>query len=170
MTIQHDVFGDVDGLETVDPNAVQDEARRHLYIRGEANILFAIAQLKQQNLPLNLDKFIFGGHSNGGDIVKYFVNQHPALVRSLILFDARRARLKPKAPLPVLMFEADDTTTDIGVIPDPVEENNSIRSNLDLTIIKPSGALHESYMDDYITGELKNRVFSALDWFLENRI
>ncbi len=70
VSIQHDVFGDVDGLEKVDPNAIQDEARRHLYIRGEANILFALAQLEQQNLPLRLDNLILSGHSNGGDIAK----------------------------------------------------------------------------------------------------
>jgi pimeloyl-ACP methyl ester carboxylesterase len=166
VSIQHDVFGDVDGLEKVDPNAIQDEARRHLYIRGEANILFALAQLEQQNLPLHLDNLILSGHSNGGDIAKYFVNQHPELVRSLILFDARRARLRPISPLPVLMFEADDTTTDVGVIAEPVQENNAIRANLDLTVIKPSGALHASYIDGEITEPLKKKIFTALDWFL----
>ncbi|PPE03432.1 hypothetical protein [Holospora curviuscula] len=166
VSIQHDVFGDVDGLEKVDPNTIQDEARRHLYIRGEANILFTLAQLEQQNLPLRLDNLILSGHSNGGDIAKYFVNQHPELVRSLILFDARRARLRPVSPLSVLMFEADDTTTDAGVIAEPFQENNAIRANLDLTVIKPSGALHASYIDGEITEPLKKKIFTALDWFL----
>ena len=166
VSIQHDVFGDVDGLEKVDPNAIQDEARRHLYIRGEANILFALAQLRQQNLPLSLDNFIISGHSNGGDIAKYFVNQHPKLVHSLILFDARRARLRPLSPLSLLMFEADDTTTDAGVIAEPLQENNAMRANLDLTVIKPRGALHASYIDGEITEPLKKKIFSALDWFL----
>ena len=166
VSIQHDIFGDVDGLEKVDPNAIQDEARRHLYIRGKTNILFALAQLEQQNLPLRLDNLILSGHSNGGDIAKYFVNQHPELVRSLILFDARRARLRPISPLPVLMFEADDTTTDVGVIAEPVQENNAMRANLDLTVIKPRGALHASYIDDEITEPLKKKIFTVLDWFL----
>lgn len=169
VSIQHDVFGDVDGLEKVDPNAIQDEARRHLYIRGEANILFALAQLEQQNLPLRLDNLILSGHSNGGDIAKYFVNQHPELVNSLVLFDARRAKLRPLSSLRVLMFEADDTTTDSGVIAEPVQENNTMRANLDLTIIKPCGAFHGSYIDGKITEPLKNKIFSTLNWFLENR-
>ncbi len=164
VNIQHDVFGDVDGLETVDPNAIQDGARRHLYIRGEANILFALTQLEQQNLPLRLDNLILSGHSNGGDIAKYFANQHPDLVHCVILFDARRARLRPLSPLPVLMFEADDTTTDVGVI---AHENNAMRANLDLTVIKPIGALHASYIDGKITESLKKKIFAALDWFLE---
>jgi pimeloyl-ACP methyl ester carboxylesterase len=169
VSIQHDVFGDVDGLEKVDPNAIQDEARRHLYIRGEANILFTLAQLEQQNLPLRLDNLILSGHSNGGDIAKYFVNQHPDLVRCVILFDARRARLRPISPLSVLMFEADDTTTDTGVIAEPVQENNAMRANLDLTVIKPSGALHASYIDGEITKPLKKKVYAALDWFLGSK-
>jgi pimeloyl-ACP methyl ester carboxylesterase len=168
VSIQHDVFGDVDGLEKVDPDAIQDEARRHLYIRGEANIMFALAQLEQQNLPLRLDNLILSGHSNGGDIAKYFANQHPDRVHSVILFDARRARLRPISPLPVLMFEADDTTTDVGVIAEPAQENNAMRANLDLTVIKPSSALHASYIDSEITEPLKKKIFSALDWFLGN--
>lgn len=166
VSIQHDVFGDVDGLEKVDPNTIQDEARRHLYIRGEANILFTLAQLEQQNLPLRLDNLILSGHSNGGDIAKYFANQHPDLVHCVILFDARRARLRSASPLSVLMFEADDTTTDVGVIAEPVQENNTMRANLDLTVIKPSGALHASYIDGEITEPLKKKIFTALDWFL----
>jgi pimeloyl-ACP methyl ester carboxylesterase len=168
-SIQHDVFGDVDGLEKVDPNAIQDEARRHLYIRGEANILFALAQLAHKNLPLRLDKLILSGHSNGGDIAKYFANQHPDLVRCVILFDARRARLRSASPLCVLMFEADDTTTDTGVIAEPVQGNNAMRANLDLTVIKPSGALHASYIDGEITEPLKKKVYAALDWFLGSK-
>ena len=163
ISIQHDIIGDDDGLETVDPNAVQNDARRHLYIRGEANILFAIKQLEQQNLQISFDKFILSGHSNGGDIAKYFVNQHPDLVSSLILFDARRARLKPLLPLSVLMFEADDTTTDALVIPEPSED--LARSKLNLIIIKPSGALHESYLGDCMTENLKAKIYSALNYF-----
>ena len=169
VSLQHDVFGDVDGLEKVDPNAIQDEARRHLYIRGEANILFALAQLEQQNLALRLDNLILSGHSNGGDIAKYFANQHPDLVHCVILFDARRARLRPISLLAVLMFEADDTATDAGVIAYPDEENNAMRANLDLTIIKPSGALHTSYIDGKITEPLKKKIFLLLDWFLASR-
>lgn len=169
VSIQHDVFGDVDGLEKVDPNAIQDEARRHLYIRGEANILFALAQLEQQNLSLRLDNLILSGHSNGGDIAKYFANQHPELVNCVILFDARRARLRPVSPLSVLMFEADDTTTDTGVIAEPIQENNAMRANLDLTVIKPMGALHASYIDGEITEPLKKKVYAALDWFLGSK-
>jgi hypothetical protein len=41
-----------------------------------------------------------------------------------------------------------------------------MRANLDLTVIKPRGALHASYIDGEITEPLKKKIFSALDWFL----
>lgn len=168
ITIQNDILGDDDGLETLDPKAIQDEARRHLYMRGESNILFVIKSLKRiKNISLKLNKLIFSGHSNGGDIVKYFANNHPKLTQNLILFDARRAKLKLKTKLHVLMFEADDTTTDLEVIPNPMQKDNSMRSNLDLIIVKPSGALHESYTDQCIYNKLKNEIFNTIDWFLK---
>jgi len=167
ISIQHDILGDSDGLETVDHTAIQDEARRHLYERGQANILFVIEQLKQKELPLNFNQIILGGHSNGGDITKYFINNNPSVAQKAILFDARRAKLKPQMPLSVLMFEADDTTTDSGVIADPIQGNNAMRANLDLKVIKPSGALHASYSDDFIDEKLKQNIFDCLDWFLK---
>ncbi|MCP5369436.1 MAG: hypothetical protein H6909_01945 [Rickettsiaceae bacterium] len=66
------------------------------------------------------------------------------------------------------MFESDDTTTDVGVIAEPVQGNNAMRSNLDLTIIKPSGAFHASYIDDYITETIKKKILTSLDYFLAN--
>jgi hypothetical protein len=68
--------------------------------------------------------------------------------------------------LSVLIFQADDTTTDAGVIAEPFQENNEMRANLDLTVIKPRGALHASYIDGEVTESLKKKIFSALDWFL----
>lgn len=58
------------------------------------------------------------------------------------------------------------TLTDAGVIAEPAQENNAMRANLDLTVIKPRGALHASYIDGEITEPLKKKIFSALDWFL----
>lgn len=166
VTIQHDILGDSDGLETIDPNTVQHEVRKHLYARGVDNILFVLSELKKQNLPLNLKNCIVGGHSNGGDISKYFMNFRGEDVSHLILFDARRCRLEATRPVKLLMFEADDTATDIGVLPEPKKEENSKRSNLEWTIIKPSDALHMSYTDEFLTEPVKEKIFESLNWFL----
>ncbi len=68
------------------------------------------------------------------------------------------------------MFEADDTTTDAGVIAEPIKDNNAMRSNVDLVVIKPRGAMHISYTEDNITDDLKCKIFSAIDWFIGGNI
>lgn len=166
ITIQHDLAEDGDGLETIDPKAVQHEAREHLYKRGVENIQFVIKELKAKQLKLNLQKFIIAGHSNGGDIAKYFTGLYSEQISNIILFDARRCRLKTNSFVRMLMFEADDTSTDLGVIPDEGTKENPKRLNFEWIIIKPKGALHTSYMDNDITDELKKKIFKALEFFL----
>jgi pimeloyl-ACP methyl ester carboxylesterase len=165
VTIQHDLLGDKDGLETIDPKMNQHDARRHLYVRGVDNILFVLQELKTKDLGLKLDRFIIGGHSNGGDISKYFTNLHGEMVSEVITFDARRCRFEPSLPIKLLMFEANDTSTDLGVLPEPENSTNTKRANIEWTIIKPAEALHVSYSDNHITDTLKITVFKALDWF-----
>jgi cephalosporin-C deacetylase-like acetyl esterase len=166
ITIQHDILGDDDGLESVDPNAIQHEARKHLYVRGVENMLFVIEELKKHNLGLDFEKLIVSGHSNGGDISKYFANLYSNRVSKMILFEARRCRFEITKPIDLLMFEADDTSTDLGVMPIQNKEDNHKRENIDWSIIKPKDAIHVSYMDDYITDKIKTRVYKALDYFL----
>lgn len=166
ISIAHDILGDNDGLESIDPKANQHEARKHLYIRGVENMLFVIEEMKKQNLNLDFEKFIVSGHSNGGDISKYFANLYSDRITQMILFEARRCRFEITSFIKLLMFEANDSSTDLGVMPLENKEDNHKRSNLEWTIIKPKDALHTSYMDDYITDEIKQRVYKALDYFL----
>lgn len=170
ISIQHDILGDNDGLETIDPKAIQDDARKHLFIRGAENILFTLNCLEKEDLSIDFSNIILSGHSNGGDIAKYFMNQYPQYSNILILFDARRAILRPQRKVKVLMFEADDTTKDKNVIADPIRENNIYRSNLDFTIIKPNSAMHASYKDKNMTKNLKDKIYNALDYFLGKSI
>jgi len=165
ISIAHDILGDNDGLETIDPKALQHKAREHLWIRGVENISFLLVELKQKFPQLNLEKFIIAGHSNGGDIAKYFANLHPVQVSSVIVMDGRRCRIEPSMPK-LLMFEASDTSTDIGVIPDEGTEQNPKRINLEYVIIKPKNAMHMSYANTNITEELRNIVYRSIDWFL----
>lgn len=165
ISIQHDILGDNDGLETLDPNAAQAIVRKPLWERGMKNIFFVIAELKKQNLELNFNEFIIGGHSNGGDIAKYFANHHPDLVSHVIALDARRCPISPTAKLKVLMFEANDTTTDLGVIPGSGDCNNHERDNLEYIIAKPKNATHAGY-NDTGTNEIKHQVCSTIEWFL----
>lgn len=167
ISIQHDTLGNKDGLEAIDHRKIQYEARKHLYIRGVCNILFVVNELKQKFPALNLEKFIIAGHSNGGDIAKYFANQYPEVIASVIVFDARRCIIEPYKNLKILMFEATDTSTDFGVIPDEGTAENPKRINLEWVIIKPKNAFHKSYSGLYITEEIKQSVYSTINWFLK---
>lgn len=166
ITIQHDLPGDIDGLETIDPKLPAVEARKHLWLRGEQNIFFVINELKQKFPEFNLNKFIISGHSNGGDIAKFFTNNHENMVSSAIIFDGRRCPIKPNSKQKLLIFEANDTSTEIAVLPNEGSKENPKRINLEWVIIKPKDAFHTSYRGDLITENLKAKVFKAIDFFL----
>jgi pimeloyl-ACP methyl ester carboxylesterase len=161
ISIQHDLPNDNDGLETIDQNLVQHHAREHLYRRGVENILFVLNELQSDFPQLNYDKFVICGHSNGGDISKYFANKYPERISEVIAVDARRCRIE--SPMRILMFEANDTVTDAGVIP----EAHDMREKVDLVVVKPKNALHAGYCGDGVSNELKSEVFSAISWFLK---
>lgn len=166
ISIQHDLESDRDGLEIIDPNAIQHTAREYLFRRGMENICYVLHNLPQELPALNLEHFIIAGHSNGGDIAKYFANHYPERISAVIAMDARRCRIDPDKCLRLLMFEANDTSTDHGVIPDQGTPAHPTRINLEWVVVKPRNALHISYNDAYITEDLQQFVFSTIDWFL----
>jgi dienelactone hydrolase len=161
----HDLSTDIDGLETLNPKAVQSIERKHLWERGMTNLLFVIDEIKKQNLGLNLEKFIIGGHSNGGDVAKYFANHYPKLISHAIICDGRRCPISADVNLKILMFEANDTSTDIGVIPDEGTKQNPKRVNLEWVVAKPKNALHMSYTDEGAK-QVHNFVTKSINWFL----
>ena len=166
IAIQHDNFGDTDGIESIDPKLPQAEARKHLWLRGEQNILFVINQLSKQFPNFNFNQFIIAGHSNGADMAKFFANNHESEITHVISFDGRRCPIAPATKQKLLMFEAIDTATDAGILPEEGTKDNPKRMNLEWMIIKPKGAFHTSYRGDLITTELKTKVFKAIEFFL----
>ena len=160
ISIQHDLVGDNDGLETIDQSLVQHYAREHLYKRGAENILFVLNAIQKEIPQLYYKKFIICGHSNGGDISKYFAKFYPEMISDVIVLDGRRYRIE--APMKILMFEANDTVTEAGVVP----QDEILRAQIELVVIKPKDALHKSYCDDAITDNVKNSVYNSITWFL----
>lgn len=61
-----------------------------MYEKGEANILFAIQQLKKLHPNADYGHISLVGHSNGGDTSMYFAQQHPELVSKVITLDNLR--------------------------------------------------------------------------------
>ena len=146
ISIQHDLITDQDGLETLNWKDDQKVIRRHLWERSEKNILFIIEELKKECPKWNLNKFIIGGHSNGADSAKFFANNHCELISHVISLDGRRCPVDSNAQLKLLMFEANETLPDDGVIPNKRNPNNyndafpDDRKNLEWVIIKPKNA------------------------------
>ena len=168
ISIQHDMLGDADGLETINPKENQSQARKHLWVRGEQNILYVMKEIKLKYPHLNLDNFIIAGHSNGGDIAKFFANNYPSYISHVISFDGRRCSIKAKN-VKFLIFEANDTSTDLSVFPDEEEEGRKKRTNMEWIIVKPKDATHISYRGDQITDKLKNYVLNFITFFLQQK-
>jgi len=168
ISIQHDILGDKDGLESIDTKLPQYQARKHLYERGQENINYVLEELGKRYPSFNLNRFIIAGHSNGGDIAKFYACNYPEKISHIIALDSRRALIEGNKNLKILMFEAEDTTTDTGVIPDPTFKNNARRIGLEWVIIKPREAKHISYSDTYINDDIKKIVCNSIGWFLDN--
>lgn len=170
ISIQHEILGDNDGLEFIEKKLIQYEARKHLYIRGVENIKFVLEDLKNKYIQkLDFKNIIFSGHSNGGDITKFFASKNKELISKIILFDARRCFIDPELRnknVKILMFEADDTSTDIGVLPDEGTEKSPKRIGFEWLIYKPLDAFHISYKDKNITEKLKNKIYNIINFFL----
>lgn len=169
ISVQFEVPGDKDELPNLAKGEKIDQIKERtpLWIKDEKIILFIIEKLKEEYATLNLDKFIIAGHSNGADVAKFFANRHSEKILNVISIDGRRCPISPFVDLKVLMFEANDTTTDKGIIPgengyDPLPGE---REKTEYVVVKPKNAMHRSYKD---SGEdiVKKQTCSAIDWFL----
>jgi dienelactone hydrolase len=83
--------------------------RLKVYERGEANILFAIGELKKMQPNADYDHLTMVGHSNGGDISMFFAQQHPELVRRVVTLDNLRVPfVTDDKALKILSFRSHD--------------------------------------------------------------
>src|SRR6202795_183154 len=95
--------------------------RRAVYEKGEANILFVLAQLKKLQPNADYAHLTLVGHSNGGDIAMYCAKHHPELVSKVITLDNLRVPFVLSNKLKILSFRSRDPNfrTDPGVLPTP---------------------------------------------------
>ncbi|MHC2315869.1 hypothetical protein ACVIHC_002915 [Bradyrhizobium diazoefficiens] len=82
--------------------------RREVYIRCEANILFALGELKRRQENADYDHITLVGHSNGGDVSMYVAHQHPELVSKVITLDNLRVPFVLSDNLKILSFRSKD--------------------------------------------------------------
>ena len=138
--------------------------RLKVYERGEANILFAIGELKKMQPNADYDHLTMVGHSNGGDISMFFAQQHPELVRRVVTLDNLRVPfVTDDKALKILSFRSHDPhfRTDPGVLP---SDKSAQEAGID--IVKTE-AQHTD-MSDRGPDSVKESIQSLLDKFLSD--
>jgi hypothetical protein len=134
--------------------------RRAVYEKGEANILFVLAQLKKVQPNADYDHLTLVGHSNGGDIAMYCAKHHPEMVSKVITLDNLRVPFVLSNKLKILSFRSDDPRfkTDPGVLPTVQQDG--------VDIVKTK--FQHTDMSDRGPDSVKQRIQATLDEFLSD--
>jgi hypothetical protein len=138
--------------------------RLAVYERGEANILFAIEQLRKIQPNADYDHLTLVGHSNGGDISMFFAQQHPELVRRVVTLDNLRVPfVTDDSRLQILSFRSHDEhfKTDPGVLP---SQKRAKESGIDIV---QTQAQHTD-MSDRGPDNVKESIQDSLNKFLND--
>ena len=159
-SIQHDLPTDPPLMTKVGLPYV---GRLGVYEKGEANILFAVGQLKKLQPNANYDHLTLVGHSNGGDIAMYCAKQHPELVSKVITLDNLRVPFVLSNKLKILSFRSKDPNfkTDPGVLPTAQQAK---AEGIDIV----NTPFQHTWMSDRGPDSAKERIQATLDEFLGN--
>jgi hypothetical protein len=160
ISIQHDLPTDAPMVTKVGELYV---GRQPQYLRGVANIKFAVEEMQKVQPNADYDRLTVVGHSAGADISMYFAKLHPELVKKVVALDNLRVPFITGGGFKILSFRSKDPMfkTDPGVIPsDDVCEKNGI------TVVQ-TGFQHND-MRDTGPDEAKSSIQSMLDKFLDD--
>ena len=137
--------------------------RLEVYEKGEANILYVVAQLKKLQPKADYSHLTLVGHSNGGDTAMYFAKEHPELVSKVVTLDKLRVPFVVSDKLKILSFrsKAPNFVTDPGVLP------SAPKAKAEGIDIVPTQFQH-NWMTDRGPDSAKARIQATLDQFLGN--
>ena len=116
ISIQHDLPTDPPMVTKVGELYV---GRQPQYLRGVANIKFAVEQMRNVQPNADYDDLTLVGHSAGADISMYFAKLYPARTKRVVTLDNLRVPFVTNGRFKILSFRSKDPTfkTDPGVIP-----------------------------------------------------
>jgi hypothetical protein len=160
ISIQHDLPTDAPMVTKVGELYV---GRQPQYLRGVANIKFAVEQMQKVQPNADYDRLTVVGHSAGADISMYFAKLHPELVKKLVTLDNLRVPFITDGRFKILSFRSKDPVfkTDPGVVPsDEVCEKSGI------TVVQTS--FQHNDMRDTGPDEAKESIQGMLDKFLDD--
>jgi len=160
ISIQHDLPTDPPMVTKVGELYV---GRQPQYLRGVANIRFAVEEMKKVQPNADYDHLTVVGHSAGADISMYFAKLHPELTKKVVTLDNLRVPFVTGGRFKILSFRSKDPQfkTDPGVIP-PKE----VREKSGIEVVQ-TGFQHND-MRDTGPDEAKASIQGMLDKFLED--
>ena len=160
VSIQHDLPTDAPMVTKVGELYV---GRQPQYLRGIANIRFAIEEMHRVQPNADYDHLTMVGHSNGGDISMYFAKLYPDQIRKIVTLDNLRVPFMTDGRFKILSFRSKDPQfkTDPGVIP-PEE----VRQKSGIQVVQ-TGFQHND-MRDTGPDKAKATIQDMLDKFLDD--
>ena len=160
ISIQHDLPTDPPMVTKVGELYV---GRQPQYLRGVANIMFAVEEMKKVQPNADYDRLTVVGHSAGADISMYFAKLHPELTKKVVTLDNLRVPFITDGRFKILSFRSKDPAfkTDPGVIPpEAVREKSGIE-------VVQTGFQHND-MRDTGPDEAKASIRGMLDKFIDD--
>ena len=158
ISIQHDLPTDPPMVTKVGELYV---GRQPQYLRGIANIRFAVEEMKKVQPNADYDHLTVVGHSAGADISMYFAKLYPDQVKKVVALDNLRVPFVTGGRFKILSFRSKDPVfkTDPGVIPpEDVREKSGIE-------VVQTGFQHND-MRDTGPDEAKASIQGMLDKFI----
>ena len=160
MSIQHDLPTDAPMVTKVGELYV---GRQPQYLRGIANIKFAVEEMQKVQPNADYDHLTMVGHSNGGDISMYFAKMYPNQIKKVVTLDNLRVPFLTDGKFKILSFRSKDPQfkTDPGVVP-----NEDVCERSGITVVQ-TGYRHTD-MSDRGSDDVKSTIEGTLDKFLED--
>jgi len=158
ISIQHDLPTDPPMVTKAGELYV---GRQPQYLRGVANILFAMQEMQKAQPNADYEHLTVVGHSAGADISMYFAKLHPELTKKVVTLDNLRVPFITDGRFKILSFRSKDPVfkTDPGVIP-----SEDICEKAGITVVR-TGFQHNDMRD---TGpeKAKESIQETLDKFI----
>ena len=158
ISIQHDLPTDPPMVTKVGELYV---GRQPQYLRGVANIKFAVEEMQKVQPNADYDHLTVVGHSAGADISMYFAKLHPEMVKKVVTLDNLRVPFITDGRFKILSFRSKDPVfkTDPGVIP-----SEEVCEKAGITVVR-TGFQHND-MRDTGSDEAKESIQGMLDKFI----
>jgi pimeloyl-ACP methyl ester carboxylesterase len=160
ISIQHDLPTDAAMVTKVGELYV---GRQPQYLRGIANIKFAVEEIKKVQPNADYDHLTVVGHSAGADISLYFAKMYPDQIKEVVTLDNLRVPFMTDGRFKILSFRSKDPQfkTDPGVIPP-----KGVREKSGITVVQ-TGYQHTD-MSDRGSDDVKSTIQGMLDKFLDD--